>query len=518
MYLNREQHLFFASGGAAALRMEDHAWGTMPFGGHGQLKKPSRGFGQKGAAVKPVRLRLHWRDRLATMDSAPDLAQNIFSRTWWRGVATAVLLCGSALGFAPGFGPLQAYAGQPMAAGDWQDAQAQIIAPLAYGGDTGARMGPTAAVRPLANAPERPELALTATLGQGDSLVRLLSRSGVGAQDARDVMNLIAGAVSPADIQPGTRIDVRLGERASLQDARPLEHIAFRARFDMRLELDRSNGALTLRKHPIAVDTTPLRIRGTIGELGLYRTARAAGAPASAVQEYLRVLANNDTDGTQFFPSDQFDIILDYKRAATGEVVVGDLLYAGLSRNGAKEVQMLRWRKGNQPVWYEASGVGKSTSGLAAPVNGRLTSSYGMRVHPILRFARMHGGDDYGAPYGSPVYAVSDGVISYAGRKGGYGNFIQLNFAGGLASGYAHLSRIAVAPGQRVSRGQVLGYVGSTGLSTGPHLHFEMYRNGARINPRSVSYVQQATLNGGDLAAFKARLAQLKSVPAGAGR
>ena len=514
MYLNRDQHLFSASGGAGALRMEDHVWGAMPFGGD----SPARGFGKKGAPVKPMRLKLHWRDRLATMDAAPDLAQNIFSRTWWRGLATISLLCGSALGFAPGFGPLKAYAGAPMEAREWQDAQVQTIAPLAYGGDTGTRMGPTAAVRSLANAPERPEQALTATLGQGDTLVRLLSRSGVGADDARAAMNLIAGAVSPSDIQPGTRIDVRLGQRASLEDARPLEHIALRARFDMRLELERSHGTLTLRKEPIAVDTTPLRIRGTIGELGLYRTARAAGAPASAVQEYLRVLANNNPDGTEFFPSDQFDIILDYKRAATGEVVVGDLLYAGLARNGAKEVQMLRWRKGDQPVWYEASGVGKTSSGLAAPVNGRLTSSYGMRVHPILRFARMHGGNDYGAPYGAPVYAVSDGIISYAGRKGGYGNFIQLNFGGGLASGYGHLSRIAVSPGQRVSRGQVLGYVGSTGLSTGPHLHYEMYRNGVRINPNSVSYVQQATLNGGDLAAFKARLAELRAVPAGAGR
>lgn len=498
------------NGGAGALRFDD-SWAfpnALSPGRWSEGSAPSR------EAPTRLRLKLGWRDRMAALDLVPDLGQELFSPTWWRGLGTLTLLCGTALSFAPWLSPVQAYAGQPMNAADWQEGQAQVIAPLAYGADTGVRMGSTDLVRPLANAPERPEVAMTATLGQGDSLVRLLSRAGVGAEDTRNALTMIAGAVSPSDIQPGTRIAIRLGERASVNEARPLESVSFRARFDLKLELARVDGALQLRKEPIAVDTTPLRIRGTIGDNGLYRSARAAGAPASAVQEYLRVLSAQGA-GSEFYPTDQFDIILDYKRAATGEVVVGDLLYAGFGRVGAKEMKVLRWQKGGQTIWYEASGVGKTQSGLAAPVNGRKTSSYGMRVHPILRFARMHGGDDYGAAYGSPVYAVADGTISYAGRKGGYGNFIQLNFAGGYASGYAHLSRFAVSPGQRVSRGQVIGYVGSTGLSTGPHLHYEMYRNGARINPSSVAMVQRATLEGPDLAAFKARLNQLTATAGG---
>ena len=147
---------------------------------------------------------------------------------------------------------------------------------------------------------------------------------------------------------------------------------------------------------------------------------------------------------------------------------------------------------------------------------GRQTSSYGMRRHPILGYSRMHRGIDFKATYGTPIYAVTDGTVEYAGRHGGHGNFVRLMHGGGLQTGYAHMSRIAVSRGQRVRRGQVIGYVGSTGLSTGPHLHYEMYRNGATVNPSSVRFVTRAQLSGSDLAAFRASLATLQQVEPGA--
>ena len=139
-----------------------------------------------------------------------------------------------------------------------------------------------------------------------------------------------------------------------------------------------------------------------------------------------------------------------------------------------------------------------------------------MRRHPILGYSRMHAGLDFKAGYGTPIYAVTDGVVAYAGRKGGYGNFVQLNHGGGLASGYGHMSRFAVSSGSRVRRGQIIGYVGSTGLSTGPHLHYELYRGGRAVNPMSVKFTQRAQLSGSDLAQFKGKLNRLKSVKAGA--
>jgi murein DD-endopeptidase MepM/ murein hydrolase activator NlpD len=120
---------------------------------------------------------------------------------------------------------------------------------------------------------------------------------------------------------------------------------------------------------------------------------------------------------------------------------------------------------------------------------------------------------DIAAPHGAPVYAAIDGVVAMAGRNRGYGNFIKLNHAGGLASGYGHLSRFAVSGGERVRRGQVIGYVGSTGLSTGPHLHWEVWRNGQAVNPRSIPLSSVATLSGDSLRAFKAKVANLLAAP-----
>src|SRR5690606_14184186 len=137
------------------------------------------------------------------------------------------------------------------------------------------------------------------------------------------------------------------------------------------------------------------------------------------------------------------------------------------------------------------------------------------RKHPILGYLRMHSGMDIAAPHGTPIRAVSDGRVSFAGRHGGHGNYVKLTHAGNLATGYGHMSRIAVKAGQKVNRGQVIGYVGSTGLSTGPHLHYELFRGGKLVNPSTVKFTQAPQLSGKALAAFKGRLAELKRLPAG---
>jgi murein DD-endopeptidase MepM/ murein hydrolase activator NlpD len=183
---------------------------------------------------------------------------------------------------------------------------------------------------------------------------------------------------------------------------------------------------------------------------------------------------------------------------------------------------LLKW--GSDGQFYDASGIGQQQTsqvrvGLNAPVFGRITSGFGLRRHPILGYTRMHAGIDFAAAYGSPIYATTDGLVTYAGWHGGHGNFVKLDAGGGLGTGYGHMSRIAVSPGMRVRRGQVIGYVGSTGLSTGAHLHYEMYRNGVPVNPGSVQVVTTTTasaLSGSDAAAFKVRLGELRALRPGA--
>lgn len=452
--------------------------------------------------------------RCHRIDFAPDLAEDIGSRRWFRGLATLIGLSATAFAFWPDFTAVETASAMPLDPAQHDEFRSQIIMPLALGGDSGSRMGPDARVLPLAAAPERPRVELTATLAAGDSFARMLQRAGVGAGDAARVADMVAGEVALGEINAGTRFAIVLGRRDQPGAPRPLERLDFRARFDLALAIQRGDGGgLVAVPRPIAVDATPLRIRGKVGN-SLYRSARAAGAPVKAIQQYLRTLDGHLSLEGDIAPSDEFDIIVSHKRAATGESETGDLLYAGLERGGRPKAQLLRWGKDGQ--FFEASGMGKQVAGLSAPVNGRMTSQYGPRRHPILGYTRMHAGVDFGAPWGAPIFAVSDGVVAMAGRHGGHGNYVRLNHGGGMATGYSHMSRIAVSPGTRVRSGQVIGYVGSTGLSTGPHLHYEVYRDGRTVNPLSVRFTVQAQVDKQELARFKARLAELKTIAPGA--
>ena len=454
-------------------------------------------------------------DWLNGVDWVPDLGRDIGSASWLRGVATLLGLCATALCFAPSVGAIDGYRAEPLSGVQADTARAQGIAPLAFGSDTGTGMAATDAVRALKSSPERPSIEMVATLGRGDSLRRVLQRAGVAGAEADAVERMIAGEVAIDAIAPGTQMDIVLGRRSAPNQPRPLGSLAFRAAFDLNLEVTRANDRLALARKPILVDATPLRIKGVVGS-SLYRSARAAGAPSDAVQEYLRVVGKQLSVSRDIRSTDEFDIVIDYRRAETGEVEVGGLLYAGIERDAKPKLQMLKWPSRGRDQWFEASGAGQSTGELVRPANGRVTSGYGMRRHPILRYKRMHGGIDFGGGYGAPIYAVTDGTVSYAGRKGGYGNFVRLRHGGGLESGYAHMSRIAVSSGSHVRRGQIIGYIGSTGLSTGPHLHYELYRNGRNINPHSVKFVERAELEGAEYARFKAELDRLRRVTPGA--
>lgn len=465
----------------------------------------------RAAIAAPVPTRFaRWQRKAAELDWTPDLGARIGSTEWFRGAATCIALVAACIALSPGAPkPLIADTPPALTGAEWDEARAQSISPLAWGADTGRRMAAGDLVVPLRETPERPTLDLTATLGQGDGLAATLQRAGVGGGEATKLASLVASAVPLSEIKPGTRLDLTLGRRSDKTVARPLEKLALRARFDLALSIERAGGALNLTRHPIAIDHTPLRIRGTVGG-SLYRAARAAGAPAKAVEAYIKAIATR-TSVAAMGANATFDLIVERAKAATGEVQLGSILYAGLDR-GSTKVGLVRWVEDGRESWYDASGTGERRGMLASPVAGRITSGFGMRRHPVLGYMRMHKGMDFGAPWGTPIYAAIDGVVQLAGRSSGYGNFVKINHGNGLQSGYGHMSRIAARVGQRVSRGQLIGYVGSTGMSTGPHLHFEIWKNGVSVNPRGLSFSSVQQLSGQALRNFKARVASLLSV------
>lgn len=451
------------------------------------------------------------RFEFSRVDWTPDLGAQVGSRAWWRGAATCLALCAAAGWLSPGL-PRGIVGDVPAVAtsAQFDETRAQSIAPLAWGADTGRHLAANDLVEPLAATPERPILQLTATLGQGDAFDHMLERAGVSRSDAASATSLIAGAVAIGDIASGTRVEMTLGRRPNRSVPRPLEKLALRARFDLDLSVARAGNALHMVRHPIAIDHTPLRVQGLVGS-SLYRSARAAGVPAKTIETYIKAIATRLAIGRDVGASDSFDIIIEQARAATGEVQTGSLLFAGLDQ-GRKKTQLVKWA-GNQ--WFEASGQSEQRGAPGMPVTGRITSEFGVRRHPLLGYLRMHKGLDIAAPYGTPIHAAIAGIVAVAGHHSGYGNFVKLAHGGGIASGYGHMSRIAVQPGAHVAQGQVIGFVGSTGMSTGPHLHWEVWRNGVAVNPRAFSFATIATLSGDTLRAFKARVAGLLAIKPG---
>jgi len=448
-------------------------------------------------------------DRIASADLVVDLGARIGSRAWFRGLATCLGLCTAAISLAPGFKPLAISGGPAMSSAQWNEARTLSITPLGLGADSGRQATATAMVEPLADTPERPRLDLSATIGQGDGFSRVLERAGVSRDEATKVASMVSDTIALNDLRAGTKLDLVLGRRAQKSDPRPLEALGFRAKFDLKLAVQRIDGALRLKRIPIAVDNTPLRIQGRVGS-SLYQSARSAGVPGDALQAFIKAISQK-LSMRQIGSDARFDAIISHRRAETGEVEMGQLMFAGITE-GKRKVQMLKWADGGRDQWFEASGVGETKGVMRQPVLGHLTSSFGLRRHPILGFSRMHQGMDFGAPMGAPIVAATDGIVNFAGRHGGHGNYVRLNHAGGISTGYAHMSRIIARPGEHVRQGQLIGYVGSTGLSTGPHLHYEVFRNGQAINPASMKFTVVQQLSGSDLANFRAKLNNLLSV------
>ena len=261
--------------------------------------------------------------------------------------------------------------------------------------------------------------------------------------------------------------------------------------------------------HPTPTAFTPMRIRGRVGD-GLYWSLRAAGASPQVAAQYLAALAT-EIDVGDVGASDGFDLVLGANR---------ELLYAGLERVGQGALQLVRWNANGRSEWIDAAGAARPQpveSGMAMPAAGPVTSYFGYRYHPILHFTRFHAGVDIGAAWGSPIVAAADGQVASAGWAGGYGREVQIAHGGGLVSLYGHMSQIVAQPGSYVRQGQLIGYVGSSGLSTGPHLHFEVRQSGQPVNPLGVRLVSKPVVDTHLADAVKARLKALLNVGAGRG-
>jgi murein DD-endopeptidase MepM/ murein hydrolase activator NlpD len=344
----------------------------------------------------------------------------------------------------------------------------------------------------------------------GDTMMAMLRDTGISRREAFEAITALKDVYSPRDLRPGQQIHVALTPAAAEADAdaAPAVHLAglrLRASAEHDVALERQADGFAARAVPRDLTRETAHAAGRI-DSSLMAAAHARDIPMKPLLKVIHGFSYAIDFQRDLRKGNRFEVLYQQYTESGGDVAkVGPLLYAALEVRD-KTLEMYRFEQDGGRVGY-FNGEGESVRRLLmrTPINGaRLSSGYGMREHPILGYSRMHEGVDFAAPTGTPIYAAGNGRVDYAGWKSGYGRYIRIRHQQSYKTAYGHLSRFApgVHGGARVSQGEVIGYVGSTGRSTGPHLHYEILKHGRQVNPRDLDLPTGYRLTGAERERF----------------
>jgi murein DD-endopeptidase MepM/ murein hydrolase activator NlpD len=354
---------------------------------------------------------------------------------------------------------------------------------------------------------------------RGDTLMRLLTDAGIARPQAHSAITALAEVYNPHKLKPGQRLRLALATdpaSAGEDGEAPLSLLSLSlsasAEEDVHVARQPEGAGFLARAEARPLERRVSAHGGTI-ELSLYEAARAAGMPNEVMIELIRLFSFDVDFQREVQPGDSFQVLYDSYFDRGGALAkTGTPRYASMVLSG-KRIEFYHFvTEGGLDDHFDAKGQSVRRALLKTPVDGaRISSGYGMRKHPIQGYTRMHKGVDFAAPRGTPIYAAGRGVIESIGRNGGYGKYIRIRHNGTYKTAYAHMKGYAggLKRGARVKQGQVIGYVGSTGNSTGPHLHYEIFVNGKRVNPRKIKLPSGKKLAGADLEAFQKARAEI---------
>lgn len=336
---------------------------------------------------------------------------------------------------------------------------------------------------------------------QGETLTSLLIRTGASQADAHEAMVAILRHWNPRTLKADQEITVDFGQGR-------LQAVQLEAAFDRIISVTRrADGHFAASAETRTLARVPRYAIGVI-KTSLYDAAVQARVPLPLLSEMVRAFSYDVDFQREVQPGDSFELLYERMADASGKTVAtGDLVYAAMTLSG-KTLRVYRYVVAGSHVAEYFNGQGQSVRKalLRTPIDGaRLTSGFGMRMHPILGYSTMHRGTDFAAATGTPILAAGAGVVEQAGPHAGYGNFVLLRHTATYETAYGHMSRFAagIKPGVHVRQGQVIGYVGATGLATGPHLHYEVRVNRDQVNPLSIKMMPGPMLAGRELRAFR---------------
>lgn len=346
-------------------------------------------------------------------------------------------------------------------------------------------------------------------LKRGDGLEEAIRRGGLSPQQAQEIVEAIRPILDPRKLREGTKLLVTLDESdGSVKLVQcPLD-------IQSTILLERQDGKLRARKEVQPTEVRQRVVSGTI-QSSLFDAMGKAGLPPSMAVTLASIFEYDVDFHLDIRRGDRFDILLEEKWIGNTRVGYGRILAAKLWTRGRTFWAFRFAGKATQEGYFDMEGKSLRKSFLRSPLKfTRITSGFShARFHPILETYRPHLGVDYAAPSGTPVRAVADGKVLEAGWNGGFGNQVKIQHGQSYVSMYGHLSRFAsgIRPGVTVRQGQVIGYVGATGLATGPHLDFRLMKGNNFINPLKVNYVNGEPVNPKEMASFRSLVAQRRA-------
>lgn len=349
---------------------------------------------------------------------------------------------------------------------------------------------------------------------RGDTLISALTRLGISRDTANKVYQSVKNDFNPTTLKAGQKIKLIVSVDTQADSITDINY--------MVIDIDAGERVITARNKDqfetfIEQDELQTKINTTSGVISgnLSSSMQKEGVPMRAVNNFINLFAYAVDFRRDLKKGDQFEIIYESQVNQDNELIkTGKIIYAGLKLRNQK-IALYRYQdtKGNVD-YYTPTGQALKRTLDRKPLafkSARISSPFGRRLHPILKKHIIHWGVDYAAPKGTQIYAGGDGVVEVAKYNGGYGNYIKIRHNSEFSTAYGHMSGFAkgIRPGSRVTQGQVIGYVGSTGRSTGPHLHYEVIQNGKRVNPRTIKASTGENLGGKALAQFKQTVAEI---------
>ncbi len=333
----------------------------------------------------------------------------------------------------------------------------------------------------------------------GQTLSSIFEELQIPATTLHQVMENASAKASLRRIRPGTEIGFKRSAKGDLA--------GLRFDRDANNQVELAIQGDTVKESVVERETTTRTVvlSGKVGR-SLNRSARKAGLTAANIRSLTDDIFKYDIDfNSDLDADDRFSVVVDQTWREGELVSTGPVLAATFTVDGKLHSGFRFSRPGGKPEYFTAAGRPLKKSFIRMPIPyARLSSRFGARRHPVLGTMRMHKGVDYAASTGTPIMAAGDARVQFVGWQNGYGRVVILDHGQGHTTLYGHMSRTAsIKKGQRIAQGTVIGYVGSTGLATGPHLHYEFRVNGVHRNPLSVTMPPPQPLGGAQLASFR---------------